>query len=315
MSKFFDEALESFILDLNEVYIKYTSDRVRVKVQDRVLYTYSTPLVVYVPPQGYIVNVHRYSNTSSRDLRTALEALKKKTASSLFLVDFEIFRGVFDLAWQYDSLSSQYSQLVEWLKKKIIFLDTEPTDNGNYYVFRADIPRSYQSQIVKERFFYAYFPIIYNRKNLNQLFVCELPSPATTIATAREVLKPEPIQRLPETAYQRQGDLFIYPIPADKLVTPEVVTKSGLIRSYLWPMRRLKNLRYGGHVFSDALCYVSLGQTLDRAIEEFSGTLHIFARGYVRHPQHGKMKIGDGKTWYIVRKNTAIRSWGWNGND
>jgi len=116
--------------------------------------------------------------------------------------------------------------------------------------------------------------------------------------------------------YFRQGDLFFIPYkdfnPKKFVAFSEYIDWHGLV----FHSKRIRRFNFGRHKFSEAYAQVQvMDLALGEAKENRECELTVYAKGYARHPEHGQLKLGDGKTWYLVRKNRAVRSIGFNGND
>lgn len=138
----------------------------------------------------------------------------------------------------------------------------------------------------------AFFISDFDANEPNPLyFFCELPrgSKPTTLAEAIECLKPEPVllAEAEGRLVQRQGDIF-----AIELAT---VDRKAL-RAAGATFERMGELLHTNHVATD-VAHLPNGVTVAR------GTLHHKPQG--RRPDHIRQKLGDGKTWFVIVRNTV----------
>lgn len=133
-------------------------------------------------------------------------------------------------------------------------------------------------------------------------FLCELPyhCKATTVAEAYEALKPDVVKLAEQMgrSYTRQGDIFAIPAPAQTLrelrKTGARIAGRGNVDKYR--NREMPYLLGTNHTATE-VAYLPNGVTLAR------GTLYHDPSG--RAPDHIRRRIGDGKTWHIIVKNTV----------
>ncbi len=123
-------------------------------------------------------------------------------------------------------------------------------------------------------------------------FLAELPGNPATVAEAVESLKPQAVKDAEDKGLEvlRQGDVFAIPTAL-------------LTRDMPGPGERSAYVLGVNHV----------------ATEVRTDQSQTYARGYLRHrpreswrePEHRALKLGDGKTWYELVKNTVAdgRSW------
>jgi hypothetical protein len=123
-------------------------------------------------------------------------------------------------------------------------------------------------------------------------FLCELPRAArnvTSVSDAYESLKPEAV-RVAESVgrdVSRQGDIFAIAVPS---VTTRDLTRQG------GKLERRGTLLRTNHVGTDVVV------TPDGV---------TYARGCLTHaperrrPDHARIKLSDGRTWYVIVKNTV----------
>jgi hypothetical protein len=131
-------------------------------------------------------------------------------------------------------------------------------------------------------------------------FLCQLPDEAepTTVAEAREALKPQAVkdaEALGETVL-RQGDVFAIPTDAE---TRNLRAPSEHSAYVLNVNHKATEVRYD-----------------KRNLTYARGVLRHRPRETWRRPEHRAVKLGDGKTWYRLVKNTVPegRSWSVGGN-
>lgn len=136
------------------------------------------------------------------------------------------------------------------------------------------------------------------QESRNLYFLCELPHrcPADTVEDAIEALKPEPVKLAEEAGLEptRQGDIFAIPT---ELTTKEV--------KKLGPWGKAKIVKRP-HV-------LGTNHTATNVIFATQG--RVYARGVLYHepgrfrePDHARRKMGDGKTWHLLMRNTVPRA-------
>lgn len=154
----------------------------------------------------------------------------------------------------------------------------------------------------------AYFLSAFDEQETRPLyFLAELPQGAhpQTVAEALEALKPpEVLEAEAEgVTVTRQGDVFAIPTAKDT--------------------RTLKTS--GDYYDTKHLDYVlGVNHTATDVIEVYGDQTMTYGRGLLRHsptglwraPEHKRQKMGDGKTWHLLVKNTVPdgRSWSMGGN-
>jgi len=320
MSVVFRELIDRFLEGISDPFEKYTREgAIRGMVDNGVLYSYRIPLVI-TAPQGYIINVRRYNMTSSCDLQEAIEALRS-IQKLKFYVDLELLFEAM-LSWRISSDLMRHNRdtLIQAVRHRIDFIDSEidrkgDIIQGNYYLIKTTIPydrEEKENETREERYLYAYFPLKQDRRSINQMFVCELPYAAYTLNQAREILKPNEIKKLKKGDYQRQGDLFFYPISKNQFdaMSFDSLCRNRRLKKCFWPIAEVRHWMYGGHTLEHAFIFLDTEPFMLEAIKKVSATLKIFVKGTVYHRQHGRMRLGNGKEWHVVVKNTALRSWG-----
>ena len=137
-------------------------------------------------------------------------------------------------------------------------------------------------------------------------FLCELPRGAkpTTVAEAYEALKPDPVKLAEQMGrpIERQGDIFAIPTELDRAALKAkrarfARRKVDKERTNRW--RRVGDFPYilnTNHTATE-VAYLPGGVTRAR------GVMYHDPAG--RPQDHARHKLGDGKTWHIVIKNTV----------
>jgi len=131
-------------------------------------------------------------------------------------------------------------------------------------------------------------------------FLCELPrtSKATTVEQAYEDLKPESVKEAESAGMEveRQGDIFAIPTSLTtkqvRMLTPH--RKGRIVK------RPKRGLLETNHTASEVM-YATYGRVYARG-------LLYHAPGEHRPPDHARRKLGDGKTWHLLTKNTVPRA-------
>lgn len=164
--------------------------------------------------------------------------------------------------------------------------------------------------IAKTHHRWAYFLSGFDHAEARPLyFLCELPRGAkpTTVAEAYEILKPEPVKMAEQMGrpIERQGDIFAIPTELDRKVLKaqgaRIVRRTAAIVELSPRMREVQaaSLPYilnTNHTATE-VAYLPDGVTLAR------GTMYHDPAD--RQQDHARHKLGDGKTWHIVIKNTV----------
>lgn len=137
-------------------------------------------------------------------------------------------------------------------------------------------------------------------------FLCELPAKAvpSSVAEAFEALKPAPvIEAEAACTVTRQGDVFAVPV---ELTTRQV-------------HKRGKSQRRG--VLLDLSHEASEVVQADDGTTYARGCLHHAPVGWDRVPEHRRQRMGDGRQWHVIVKNTVpvdhrgdSRAWSRAGN-
>jgi hypothetical protein len=150
-------------------------------------------------------------------------------------------------------------------------------------------------------------------------FLCELPrTSATTIAAAYEALKPKDVVRAEANGIEvlRQGDVFAIPTNA---ITSELESRAISHRERFWseelesfdtrPVTIRSRQKHG--MAADVLktnhrpthlIVLKNGDHYGR------GLMYHDPTGWGRTPDHRRLKLGDGQTWYRLVKNTVPES-------
>lgn len=131
-------------------------------------------------------------------------------------------------------------------------------------------------------------------------FLCEMPrtSKATTVEEAYEDLKPDAVKDAESAGMKvtRQGDMFAIPTALTtkqvKMLTPH--RKGRIVK------RPRRGLLGTNHTATEVL-FCTYGRVYARG-------LLYHAPGDHRAPDHARRKIGDGKTWHLLVKNTVPRA-------
>jgi len=133
-------------------------------------------------------------------------------------------------------------------------------------------------------------------------FLCELPYRARpqTVEEAYEVLKPDPVQMAEQMGrqYTRQGDIFALPTGLtrkDLEARGARIVKSGA-SNFQNRMNRDGFILNTNHAGTE-VAHLPGGLTLARGC--------LYHRPAGRGPDHVRRKLGDGKAWHIVVKNTV----------
>ncbi|HTB50084.1 MAG TPA: hypothetical protein VK701_03835 [Solirubrobacteraceae bacterium] len=165
-------------------------------------------------------------------------------------------------------------------------------------------------------------------------FLCELPrTAAKTIREAFDALAPAEVKRSLEAGLGvlRQGDIFAIPTllttrelkarAAEQTITRYERTGSDMVATRLWNRGR-GEYELGPEVERDRWEHVPY-EVKSLTTVELLGTNHVaseqvrttdgdtYARGILRHrppyraPDHVSVKLGHGKTWYRILKNTV----------
>lgn len=152
---------------------------------------------------------------------------------------------------------------------------------------------------------WAYFLSGFDHQEARPLyFLCELPRGArpATVTEAYEALKPEPVKMAEQMnrAVERQGDIFAVATTLDRKVLKargaRIVRRNMNINSPAGRPIELPYILNTNHTASE-VAYLPDGVTLAR------GTMYHDPAD--RPQDHARHKLGDGKTWHIVIKNTV----------
>lgn len=163
---------------------------------------------------------------------------------------------------------------------------------------------------VKMHHRWAYYLSGFDHQEARPLyFLCELPRGArpATVAEAYEALKPEPVKMAEQMGrpIERQGDIFAIPTALDRKVLKAQgarIVRRTMAEIELSPVLRrtreatMPYILNTNHTATE-VAYLPDGVTLAR------GTMYHDPSDRVR--DHARHKLGDGKTWHIVIKNTV----------
>lgn len=299
MSKIFTRLLVEYINKWPNVKDKDVKQHglTRASIQWGSLSSYRTPILL-IAPNLIFINNRFYSNTSKRDRYAVEEAVKTTQCFSdkmIVYMDFEMFRRI--------HRSPDWGDTILYLREDFKLIDLDTDERGNYLVFNF-----------KDRYFYAYFLFNPQRKTAGKQFICELPAPAKMVGHARFLLIPKEIAG--KDRVLRQGDLFFVPIRPfsdDDAWVNEAIMNIGSKKSSMLVVQK-KDFSIGGHVVSEAIIVFYNAGSGRRTIDS-TYVMKVVVRGYVRHAQHGRLKLGDGERWYLVYPNTALSSWGFEEDD
>lgn len=157
--------------------------------------------------------------------------------------------------------------------------------------------------VPKEHHRWSYYLSGFDHEEARPLyFFAELPRSAkpTTVAEAYEALKPEPVKMAEQMNRPvfRQGDIFGVPMEAMDLKALKALNARIVRRGTKNEFRELQ-LPYvlnTNHTATE-VAYLPGGVTLAR------GTMYHDPEG--RRADHARRRLGDGKTWHVVIKNTV----------
>ena len=305
-------------------YLRSASANVMV-YNDR-LWSYGThfELARWVEPTGehqgfWLLNGDNYSVSTSRhqsEVRSAVEAtgeqvviLPHTTLRSAGIriesvVPVHVTKDRMIETW--DTVPA--SRLPQWTQLSMTFYldmgDLVDLGDGTYRrkttrhvlgesVFRAQ----YQTYVSGEGYVEttAHFLSAFDHQETNQhYFLCQLPEPAATVDEAFHLLRPEDVQKADALSLQvvRQGDIF--GVPAELITT-----------------RELRKAAVGGGKAHELLGTSHIATEVIITPGEGDST-QTWARGILRHrpgfgraPEHRQQKLGDGKTWHMIMKNTV----------
>jgi len=156
---------------------------------------------------------------------------------------------------------------------------------------------------------WAYFLSAFDQNEARpSYFFCELPPKVkpTTVNEALEMLKPGSVRLAEELGreVERQGDIFWIPMP--ELDTRDLKNQGRYTR------RKVESeiVRWGGNqkTFEGDPFVLSTNHTVTEQVRV--GRL-TYGRGVLRHepdrrrPDHARIRLGDGKTWGLIVKNTV----------
>jgi len=147
----------------------------------------------------------------------------------------------------------------------------------------------------------------FDEQDRSNYFLCQVPGSPTTIEEAYENLVPDAVKALPSReGVLRQGDWFFIPVSEDKDTLRSIRKAAPYITNTNTSAYRLGGAT-GTHVVTRAR------RTADGLLV-VQGCVRHDPQGFGRRPEHRRLKIGDGKQWYIPVKNTSEAGWGAVGN-
>jgi len=200
------------------------------------------------------------------------------------------------------------------------FVDTgEPYDAGIVCCGEADCdwvgpyPRTGEQPISTHRLGAVLFTIrgntflsSFDELDRTNYFLCQVPGSPTTIEEAYEALVPDVVKALPSReGVLRQGDWFFIPVSEDKDTLRSIRKAAPYVTNTNTSAYRLGEAT-GTHVVTRAR------RTADGLLVVQGCVRHSPADG--RRPEHKRLKLGDGKQWYVPVKNTSEAGWGARGN-
>lgn len=285
------------------------------------LFSYNATIAVMAPGRAFaLLNGDIYSHTTSKHQSLVRVAIRKAGVPSITLP----FTAMRSARINRDSIVPLEVRPETWAEETIITRE-KPSEKYTYNVrqledgrwshtrmrhwlgaslFEANVDPNDHTGTRRMKFLSAF-----DEQEPHPLyFLCALPpTTATTIAEALEVLKPEEVKRAEAegaTTY-RQGDIFAVPVDGNpvKEFGLEVRPRSLLLNTNHNATRVARHKREDGNVDTYA-----------------SGCLYHSPIG--RRPDHARRKLGDGKQWFRIIKNTVpidpdtlrSRSWGHGGN-
>jgi hypothetical protein len=155
-----------------------------------------------------------------------------------------------------------------------------------------------QTRITRQRQRKPYFLSSFDYQERTPLyFLCELPAHVrpSTVDEAIEALKPPEVVAAEARGLTvtRQGDLFAIPTRLNK--------------------RQIRRLRNARHDFEKRLRVLGTNHSVTEGVICKGGA--VLGRGIMRHepdqwrdPDHARQRMGDGKTWHLLVRNTVPRS-------
>lgn len=150
----------------------------------------------------------------------------------------------------------------------------------------------------------VYFLSAFDHQEAQHYFLCELPAPVSSVAEAFASLRPASVVAAQHNGLDvtRQGDVFAIPLPA---MTTRAVRKLGEASR----MAEVVSSHVATEVISDGVTTYARGNLWHRPT------------GWGRRPEHRRQRMGDGKAWHLIVKNTvptdrhgASRAWSASGN-
>jgi len=288
----------------------------------RTIYSYGShfPMATIMPegdnPRGWwLVNGDTYSSSTSQH-QSELRAALKRTGLPMLIVPFTALnqagirqRTIKPVSIRPDRYTWERRTREEAPKE----WELKYTDGYRNWAELPDGRWSYEMPVhhLGDSLFFAYYDhrngahdgafflsaFDENEPSPGLYFLAQLPDDAhpTTVEEAFEALKPEEVKNAENLPVEvlRQGDVFAIPTYASTRDLPG-------------PSKRSEYVLNVNH----------------QATEVRTMSNSTFARGYLRHrpqgrgPEHRRVKLGDGKTWYKLVRNTVPegRSWSVSGN-
>lgn len=149
-----------------------------------------------------------------------------------------------------------------------------------------------------------YFLSSFDEQDRSNYFLCQVPGEPKTVEEAYENLKPFPIKGLDaiSQSYLRQGDWFFYQDAGSG--------DKGFLKTLAKSEQKV--VRLGG----------ASGTHMVSRMRKGGGEMEqVYVAGIVQHspidgrsPEHKRLKLGDGKSWWVPVKNTSEAGWGAKGN-
>lgn len=308
----------------NPRYLRSSSANVFVH-NDR-LWSYGTHFELgrWVPATGehqgfWLLNGDTYSVSTSRH-QSEVRAAVEKTGEQVVILPYTTLRAagieresvipvhVTADRWVEEVKTTPLGKLPDYMRHSMsYYLDKGAlVDNGdgtyqrtiNRHVLGESVIRAEYETYVRERGYVrtsAYFLSAFDHQETNQhYFLCQLPAPAATVEDAFQLLRPVDVQKADAmgTEVTRQGDIF--GIPAE-LITTRELRKSAVGGG------RMHELLGTSHIATEVIVTPGEGDTTQ-----------TWARGVLRHrpgfgraPEHRQQKLGDGRTWHMIQKNTV----------
>jgi hypothetical protein len=265
----------------------------------------------------WLLNGDRYSHSTSQhqsDIRSAVQ----KTGLPVIILPFSALheakiipdtiqlREVQDDRWEdVWRIAASYDDIPPWRDKQ-----ERPDGRWEYAVpehhlgesvFRAAYRTGWAAGKYEGEWVEASFLSAFDTQETRPLyFLAQVPGNPKTVAAAREALKPRAVKNADKTgtAYVRQGDVFA----VETGLTTRELTRGGKL-----PIVKRAQVLGVSHTISEVITVG--GKTYGRGIMRHDP-------GRWRTPEHKRVKLGNGKTWHLIVKNTVPpdRSWSIAGN-